>query len=524
MVTPSRRSPLRPLRILLVLVAALAVLTVVSLGVLTGLAWSRGAVDTAGKVDFVNQLKIPPLAESRTDAAGRRVFDLTAQPGETEFFPGVATGTWGVNGSYLGPTLRAERGQHVLVNVRNMLGEPTTVHWHGMHLPAHMDGGPHQLIKPGSSWSPQWRIDQPAATLWYHPHLHGATEDHVYRGLAGMFILDDPAAKGLPLPNVYGVDDLPVIVQDKRFTRGRQFDDADPLFSPTGILGTQILVNGTQAPYQSVTTERIRLRLLNASTARIYSFGLSDDRPFVLIGTDGGLLPAPLQTQRVQLSPGERAEIVVSMRPGDRSVLRSYPPELGTDFWNERFGGGDDTLDVLELRAAEHLQPSPPVPDKLVQTPRLAEASAAMTRQFDLSGHAINGKSMQMGRIDATVTKGTTEVWEVTNSSGTPHNFHVHDVRFQVLDVDGAQPPPHLSGWKDTLYLTPNRKFRIIASFSDYADPDNPYMFHCHVLRHEDRGMMGQFVVVDPGQRAGSPPVHADDPRQSAHDTRPHHH
>jgi FtsP/CotA-like multicopper oxidase with cupredoxin domain len=270
------------------------------------------AVSTVDKVDFARPLAVPPLAPSRLDEHGRRVFDLRAQAGTTDFGFG-ATRTWGFNGSYLGPTLRAARGEQVLINVHNGLGEATTVHWHGMHLPAKMDGGPHQPIRPGATWSPTWRVDQPAATLWYHPHPHGTTERHVYRGLAGLFLLDDPATDVASLPSRYGVDDVPVIVQDKSFDDG-QFDMGHRIGSDIGVLGDTLLVNGTAGPYHEVRAERTRLRLLNASTARVYNFGFADDRPFSLVGTDGGLLDRPYQMERVQLSPGERAEIVVTMR------------------------------------------------------------------------------------------------------------------------------------------------------------------------------------------------------------------
>jgi FtsP/CotA-like multicopper oxidase with cupredoxin domain len=471
-----------------------------------GYLWTRADLDTVGKVDFVNPLAIPPLAPSRTDGAGRRVFDLTAQPGRTEFFPGTATDTYGVNGNHLGPTLRASRGETVVVNVRNRLPESTSMHWHGMHLPARMDGGPHQPIAAGQTWSPSWRIDQPAATLWYHPHPHGRTEEQIYRGLAGMVILDDEASRALPLPHRYGLDDIPVIVADKRFRSDRQLSRGTSLLSLTGRLGDTIMVNGTRAPYQEVTTERVRLRLLNASTARVYAFGLADGREVALIGTDGGLLPRPVGVSRVRLSPGERAEIVVTMRPGERVALRSFPPDLGVPSFIGRFSGGSDRLDIMELRAANRLAPSPPLPDALVDLPRLSERDAVHTREFRLAGRGINGESMRMDRIDQTVTRGATEVWEITNDDA-PHNFHVHGLQFQVLDVEGRPPAPEQSGWKDTVFAAPGRTTRIIARFDQPADPATPYMYHCHLVQHEDQGMMGQYVVVHQGQSTEPPAV-----------------
>jgi blue copper oxidase len=502
-----RRSPARVVTISLATVGGLAILAVGAGAAVLGAWWARSEINTVGTISFDNELAIPPLADSRVDAQGRRVFDLTLQRGTTEFFPAVPTQTWGVNGSYLGPTVRAARGEQVVLNVRNALDEQTTVHWHGMHLPARMDGGPHQPINTGSTWSPTWRIGQPAATLWYHPHPHGETAKHVYRGIAGMFIVDD-AVSSRDLPSRYGVDDVPVIVQDRRFDDAGQLDEAAAPGRSTGLLGDTILVNGTVAPHLDVTSQRVRLRLLNASNARIYDFGLSDGRTLTVIGSDGGLLAKPYDTQRIMLSPGERAEVVVTVRAGERTVLRSYPPALGADFWNERFAGGDDSFDVLELRAADSLTPSPAVPARLADLPRLEATSAVTTRHFDLGGTHINGRDMDMDRIDETVTVGETEIWRLSNRGGTPHNFHVHDVQFQVLDVDGERPPAHLGGWKDTVFVPPDTSVTLVMRFSDYTDPDVPYMFHCHLLAHEDRGMMGQFVVVQPGQSAGAPAHH----------------
>jgi len=481
------------------LAAALCAAALISCGPLDEFAGTK--VDTVGEVPFENRLAIPPLADSKLDSDGRRVFTLAAEPGEREFLPGRTTDTWGFNGSYLGPTLRAERGERVLVDFRNGVDEATTVHWHGMHLPAEADGGPHQHVEPGEHWTPSWEIDQPAATLWYHPHPHGDTEEHVYRGLAGMFILDDDEEAGLDLPRRYGVDDIPVIVQDKRFADDGSLveDDREEL----GILGDTLLVNGTYGPYLDVSSERLRLRLLNGSTARTYDFGFSDQRDFALIATDGGLLERPDRRSRIQLSPGERAEIVVTMKPRERVVLRSYPPDLEPGSDSSRRDGGEDSFDVLQLRSAAELESSPAVPAELVDIPELDPADAAQTREFELRSRRINDEEMDMERIDTVVSVDTTEVWEVENGHGQPHTFHVHDVQFQVLDVDGEDPPPELSGWKDTIPLPPGVRVRLIMRFEDYADPDSPYMYHCHLLRHEDEGMMAQFVVVESGEVPG---------------------
>jgi FtsP/CotA-like multicopper oxidase with cupredoxin domain len=483
---------------------------------LAGCGAIPGSVTPVDETEFTNELAVPPLAPSRM-VDGTRVFELTAQEGTTQFRPGVRTETWGFNGSYLGPTLRAERGERVAVELTNNLGEPTSVHWHGMHLPAAMDGGPHQEVEPGGTWRPTWEIDQPAASLWYHPHPHGVTEEHVYRGLAGMFLLDDDASRAAALPQEYGVDDVPVIVQDKVFDDDGQLELSDDGSEP-GTLGGTVLANGTVGAYHEVTTERVRLRLLNGSTARTYQLGFQD-REMELVATDGGLLDAPVTLEQVRLAPGERAEVVVRLEPGETTRLHSFEADLGGIVVPFAMGG-NDAFDVLELRAADQLTRSPePAWEPSVHAAQdaLHEDDAAVTRTFELDDRQINGRRMDMGRIDEVVTKGDTEIWEVRSIVPMPHSFHVHDVQFRVLSVDGDAPPPELAGPKDTVYLEPNRTYRLLMRFDDYTDPDVPYMFHCHMLLHEDEGMMGQFVVVGPGQKAGTPPGGHEDGHGEGH-------
>ena len=489
--------------------AAVAVAAVSVLGIAGGLVACSlvggGTIDTAGKIRFDHPLAIPPIAATTTDALGEKVIDLTAAAGTSSFLPGRRTTTWGFNGAYLGPTIVASRGDMLRVNITNALAEATTVHWHGMHLPAAMDGGPHQVVDPGETWSPHWRIDQPAATLWYHPHLHGETEKHVMMGMAGMVILRDPQEAALNLPREYGVDDIPVIVQDERFDGDRQFTDSTRGF--IGAIGDTLMVNGTVGPYMDVATDVVRLRLLNASPARVYDFGFSDHRSFDMIASDGGLLTKPARLSGIRLSPGERAEVLVRLTPGEKVTLRSTKPDLGLDSVTGGMNAGNDTLDVLQLRAAASLRPLGAMPTELVPIERWAPGAASVTRAFDLSGHVINEKPMDMGRIDETIEVGTLEQWVVTNSMHAPHSFHVHDVQFQIASIGGSPPPPELAGWKDTIYLPPETEFRLLMRFTDYTSRTVPYMYHCHLLTHEDAGMMGQFVVVKHGQKAGKPPA-----------------
>jgi FtsP/CotA-like multicopper oxidase with cupredoxin domain len=449
-----------------------------------GSSASRAASDPAA---FRTELRVPPLLEPKVDKDGTRRFALTMQRGRTELLPGRPAETWGFNGPYLGPTIRAARGDRVRMTVTNRLDEASTVHWHGMRLPAKMDGGPHQMIEPGATWTPHWTIDQPAATSWYHPHPHGETARHVYRGLAGMFIIDD--GTGRELPARYGIDDVPLILQDKRFAEDGS-PTGDPLTGTFGILGDHILVNGVHAPFMRVRTERVRFRILNGSNARRYHLTFADRRAFHVVGGDAGLLPAPVQVDRVSLTPGERVEVVVAFSAGEQVLLRTVS---GSDDIDE----GD--FDVMKFVAARRLDSSPRPPARLAAPAPLAVPPNAKVRRFRLNGHdAINGKEMDLSRIDEVVPAGATEIWEIENTVYA-HNFHIHEVAFQVLDVDGEKPDAYASGHKDTVYVPPKSTVRLAVQFGRFTDPATPYMYHCHILRHEDSGMMGQFVIVTPG-------------------------
>ena len=455
---------------------------------------------TATDVIRGQRLPIPDLLTG-TEIDGKQVYDLTLQKGSMTYVSGKQTATWAYNGDILGPTLLVYKGDEVVINVTNRLGEPTTTHWHGIHLPAVMDGGPHQRIENGDTWQAQYTIMNEEATFWYHPHLMNKTAEHVYHGLAGLLIVKDPQSE-FDLPDQYGTDDIPLIIQDRII-------DADGSLNypgtPSGVKGDQFLVNGAVTPVFDAPAQFVRFRLLNGSNARIYNFGFSDNRQFHQIGTDGGLLEGPVPLTRLRLSTGERAEILVDFSGEENSQVRlvSFSSELDNinPFWNSNaLDGSDFHIMTIDVEAAT-ANPTIALPASLAIINRLQEGQAARTRPFVLemgfSGPMkINGLSMDMNRIDQTVKLNDTEIWEVINNSDLPHPFHVHDIQFLILTRDGSPPAENEAGWKDTVLVMPHETVRIITHFSDYADPENPYMFHCHILEHEDAGMMGQFVVI----------------------------
>ncbi|MGO2426467.1 MAG: multicopper oxidase family protein [Corynebacterium flavescens] len=458
---------------------------------------ASGSRSITSASEFSTALPVPPLLEAARNGDISH-YSMRLQAGTSSIVPAGPSTTWGINGPFLGPTLRLKQGEKLRVDVKNDLPETTSLHWHGMRVPADADGGPHSEIAPGETWSPEWTVDQPAATLWYHPHPHGKTESHVYKGLGGFIIVDD-TEEPTEFPHEYGVDDFPVIIQDKSFDESGELVEANR--AGVGMLGNTILTNGTHGAHIEVGAQRIRLRLLNGSTARTYCLGLTEDRTFELIATDGGRLAAPLQLDRILLSPGERAEILVSLNEGDTVRLRSFAHDLGVATSRNRDAGAEDEFDVLELQASSTLRAAPALPPTLPTATTPKESSAAQTREFLLGDNTINGESMDMSRIDAVVAPNTVEIWEVENTHSQPHNFHIHDVQFRILDIDGTPSPPDLAGPKDTVYTPPGVRFRLIMEFGENRAPEIPYMFHCHLLWHEDEGMMGQFSISE-----GTPP------------------
>lgn len=457
------------------------------------------------------ELRIPELIDARRQGQS---ISLTAQAGSTSFFPGRESPTLGYNGSYLGPTLRVHRGDDVEIAVTNALGQETSVHWHGLLIPAELDGGPHQMIRSGAAWRPVLPIRQPAATLWYHSHVHGCTAEQVYAGLAGLLIVSDDDEKALGLPSAYGVDDLPLILQDRQFENGRLILPEGMMTLMHGRRGDTLLVNGTVNPVARVPRRLVRLRLVNGSNARIYHLSFGDNRPFHWIASEGGLLERPVELRSLSLAPGERAEILVDFADG-RSVALETGPDSNAAMMgmvaraSEIVGGGREPLVRFEPHG-QQLDTPLTVPERLVAHERLDASRAVRRRNFAMTmgmgmgmggmmrgmtaggmGMGINGRPYDMGRIDEEVRLGDVEIWEVSGAM-MDHPFHIHGVHFEVLSRNGAAPRVRDQGLRDTVVA--QEPVELLVQFTQPAVAA-PFMYHCHILEHEDSGMMGQFGV-----------------------------
>ena len=449
------------------------------------------------------ELPIPPLAKAERQG-DRFVFKLEAQVGQSEILPGTKTKTWGFNGPMLGPTIRASRGQKVALEFKNSLPDLTAVHCHGMLIPAKMDGGPHSPIQPGETWTASFTVEQPAATLWYHPHPHGETGVQAYRGLAGMIILDDDIEDGLDLPRDYGVDDIPVVIMDANFTPDGQLDET--MDDNLGLQGKVPHVNGITNPQLKATTSRIRLRLLNGSNMRFHNLGFGQERTFYHIASDSGLLDKARKVTNVMLGPGERAEILVELTPGEPLVLTSmgFADNLGVPEDESALDFGlRDVFPLLTIEPPATATAASTIPSTLDQSAAApVDTSKSKERDFELNTFEINGQSMDMKRVDVVIDHSEPEIWNVTNgNSDWIHNFHIHNCAFKVLESSATDIKFDTLGWKDTVTIPPGVTLKLGVVFGQYRDNHYPYMYHCHMLYHEDQGMMGQFMMVNKGEK-----------------------
>lgn len=487
---------------------------------------------------FTTPLPLPPLIDGRDIG---NVVTLEAASGTTKFQHQAASRSLGFSGSYLGPVLRLHRGDTVTMTVANKLDRPTTVHWHGLLIPSDLDGGPHNAIAPGDVWQPSLTTDQPAATLWYHPHPHGDTARQVYLGLAGLLYVEDGSAQSLGLPNRYGVDDIPLILQDRAFSAdGLLSYDNSPAAIQHGSRGDTLIVNGAIAPRADIPAGVVRLRLLNGANARNFRLVFADRRPMHVIANDNGFIAAPVAVSALTIAPGERYELLVDFSDGKLVPLLTYPDDIappGTPASDDE--GAPLTPVLLFAPGGAMKDASQYIPKRLVDTEPPAVAAAVRRRSFVLDGMAaanekitrgastpqmegggmsgmdhsqmgaaprgvgpsgldlgmkmgINGAPFDMARIDAEMKIGETEIWDL-RSTEMAHPFHIHGASFRILSLDGAPPPDHAAGAKDTVLVRDTAE--ILVSFRHKTEAGKPFVFHCHILEHEDAGMMAQYVT-----------------------------
>jgi len=485
---------------------------------------------------FVDPLPIPPIAKpigTRLNPARKTEVPFYKIPIQ-EFFSKIhrdvqPTRFWGYGNSMPGPTIEARSGEPIFVEWLNQLppkhflpidhnlmgaekGKPesrTVVHVHGGRVPPASDGWPESWYGPGKSATSQYPNEQEAALLWYHDHAMGINRLNVCAGMAGLYVIRDSFEDSLNLPK--GEFEIPLVLMDRMLRADGQ------IYYPVTVLpdapwipeyaGDAVLINGKLLPYLNVQPRKYRFRVANASNGRFYFLSLENGAVMQQIGTDQGLLPAPVNVNLLSIAPGERADIVVDFREhrGQQILLRNLATTL------------------MQFRVATEAADDPSsLPMELRPVPKMTESSATVTRKLTLEEvddllsepmvHLLDGKRWHEPVSEKPVL-GSTEIWEFLNLTDDTHPIHLHLVRFQILDRrpidvlsyihkkqliyigDAVSPEPSEAGWKDTVRATPGASTRIIVKFEGYT---GRYVWHCHILEHEDNEMMRPYEIVPP--------------------------
>ncbi len=490
-------------------------------------------LDLAKLTPFVDALPIPTVAKpvgTRANAAHRQV-PLYRIPVH-EFFAKIhrdvpPTRFWAYGNSVPGPTIEARSGEEIAVEWPNNLpakhflpidhnlmgaekGRPESrivVHVHGAKVPSASDGWPESWYAPGKSATFHYPNEQEAAPLWYHDHAMGINRLNVCAGMVGLYMIRDSFEDALNLPK--GEYEIPLVLMDRMIRADGQL--YYPVSQTPGApwipeyAGEAVLLNGKLLPYLDVQPRKYRFRILNASNSRFYLPALGNGQMFQQIGTDQGLLSAPVAVSRLNLSPGERADVIVDFADhrGSNILLTNLAATL------------------MQFRVADEKVDDPSaLPKTLRPIQRLKESDAITTRQLTLDEidslydepaiHLLDGKRWHEP-VSEKPELGSTEIWEFLNTTDDTHPIHLHLVRFQILDRraidvtdlvydkkvtyrgDAFPPEPNEAGWKDTVRATPGASTRIIVKFDGYV---GRYVWHCHILEHEDNEMMRPYAVV----------------------------
>lgn len=486
---------------------------------------------------FVDPLPIPAVATPVSGTVGdvaTYVLPITEQS-QTYHRDLPTTRVWGYAGTYPGPTIVASYNKEVTVQYVNDLRDSTgtlrtshylpvdpcvhgaeeatprvVTHLHGGHLEASSDGYPTSTILPGQSQAFHYPNKQLPATLWYHDHALGITRLNVMMGLAGFYLLIDPFETALGLPS--GPYEIGLAVQDRTLRADGSI--VYPAAWQEHFFGDKAVVNGKVWPYLNVNQGKYRFRMLDGSTSRSYTFHLSNGAPFTVIGTEGGLLPAPITLDSLTMTPGERNDVIIDFAPypaGTEIILTNTAP---APYPNGMPGEHPALPQIMKFIVQGQPGHTAPIPAALRPIERLQEADATVTRDLVLAKTAggpcgsewtING--LHFGDITEFPVLDSTEIWQFINRSGVTHPMHMHLTMFQELDRQAftlvndvitpsgprIPPPPEAAGWKDTVPVPPNTIVRVITRFEDYV---GLYPYHCHILEHEENEMMRQFQIV----------------------------
>ncbi len=484
---------------------------------------------------FVDPLPIPPVAKSLglksvSGAKTKKVpyYRIAMRQADAKLHRDLpSTRLWTYDGTWPGPTIETRSGDGILVEWANQLPEKhflpidhtlhgaeedkpevrTVVHVHGAKAPPESDGWPEDWYVPGKSATYYYPNHQDPAMLWYHDHAMGINRLNIYAGLAGAYIIRDAKEDALNLP--HGRFEIPLILCDRFLLRDGSLDypDSGKPGAPwvPEVFGNAMTVNGMLTPFLNVDPRKYRFRVLNASNGRFFHLSLSNGRKFQQIGTDQGLLPAPISVSDFVLAPGERVDLVIDFN----------------DHAGEKIGLDSDSFPMMQFRvgSAKVADPSS-IPASLRPVPKTPESAATQPRLItidDYMNHDEESMLMLLNRahwhmpITEKPALNSTEIWSIVNPTDDSHPIHVHLVRFQILDrrrfdtltykttgrilfTDPAEPPePSESGWKDTVRAHGSMVTRFIVRFEGYA---GKYVYHCHVLEHEDNEMMRPYEVL----------------------------
>ena len=452
-------------------------------------AWSVASAQAPAPPPQSDTLLAPPVLENQSAVPHVVEVTLVAAPARLALLPGKVTDVYAYNGRVPGPTLDVHEGDSVIVHFENRLPEATTIHWHGMHLAANMDGSPLYPIPPGARTDYVFKVGEgKAGTYWYHPHVDKRTGYQVAKGLYGALIV---RAATSPLPAA--IPEKLLILSDNRFGPDGSPDFPDPN-SPAGQIdaengreGPVMFVNGQLDPAVVIRSGEVqRWRIINASAARVYRLSVPGQL-LLWVGSDGGLFEKPEAVPDVILANSERAELLVrgTGAPGSREALVTLPYDRYDT--HTRPADWDQSHDLARLEYATTAPVTPvAIPEALRPVPAIDTTHVAATKVVVFTQGLINGKTMDMNRVDLRSRLGTTEIWEIDNLVGMDHPFHLHGFRFQILDRNGV--PERVRRWKDTVNVPKHEVVRIVVRFDNFA---GKWMFHCHILDHEDAGMMG---------------------------------